>query len=70
MRDSEAPCSGSSHDWPPLPRDCANLGTEAAANGMGTRAQMWNRTAWKGYPASQGHGCTAIADDIVPAVGF
>ncbi|RSX57020.1 division/cell wall cluster transcriptional repressor MraZ [Bifidobacterium samirii] len=55
---------------PQMLRDYADLGTEVAVIGVGTRAEIWNRTAWEGYLASQEQGYADIADDILPAVGF
>ena len=50
---------------PQMLRDYADLGTEVAVIGVGTRAEIWNRTAWEEYLASQEQG---YADSLVRLV--
>ena len=53
---------------PPMLRDYASLGDEIAVIGVGTRAEIWNKSAWEAYLADREQGYADIADDVLPAV--
>lgn len=53
---------------PPMLRDYANLGDEIVVIGVGTRAEIWNKSAWEEYLADREQGYADIADDVLPAV--
>jgi MraZ protein len=55
---------------PQMLRDYANLGADIVVIGVGTRAEIWNKTAWESYLTSQEQGYSDIADDVLPAVDF
>ena len=49
-------------------RDYANLGDEIVVIGVGTRAEIWNKSAWNKYLADREQDYADIADDVLPAV--
>ena len=49
-------------------RDYASLGNEIVVIGVGTRAEIWNKSAWEAYLADREQGYADIADDVLPAV--
>lgn len=51
---------------PPMLRDYASLGKEVVVIGVGTRAEIWDATAWQTYLTSQEEGYSQIADDVLP----
>lgn len=53
---------------PPMLRDYASLGDEIVVIGVGTRAEIWNKSAWEAYLADREQGYADIADDVLPAV--
>lgn len=53
---------------PPMLREYANLGDEIVVIGVGTRAEIWNKTAWNEYLADREQGYSDIADDVLPVV--
>lgn len=53
---------------PPMLRDYANLGDEIVVIGVGTRAEIWNKSAWNKYLADREQDYADIADDVLPAV--
>lgn len=53
---------------PPMLRDYASLGNEIVVIGVGTRAEIWNKSAWEAYLADREQGYADIADDVLPAV--
>ena len=53
---------------PPMLRDYASLGDEIVVIGVGTRAEIWNKSAWEAYLADREQGYAGIADDVLPAV--
>ena len=53
---------------PPMLRDYANLGDQIVVIGVGTRAEIWNKSAWEEYLADREQGYADIADDVLPAV--
>lgn len=53
---------------PPMLRDYANLGDEIVVIGVGTRAEIWNKSAWNEYLADREQDYADIADDVLPAV--
>ena len=55
---------------PPMLREYANLGSDIVVLGVGTRAEIWNRTAWEAYLAEKEQGYSDIADDVLPTGGF
>ncbi|WP_300766399.1 division/cell wall cluster transcriptional repressor MraZ [uncultured Bifidobacterium sp.] len=55
---------------PQMLRDYADLGDDIVVIGVGTRAEIWNRTAWESYLEDKEQGYSDIADDVLPAVDF
>jgi MraZ protein len=55
---------------PPMLRDYAHLGQEVVVIGVGTRAEIWDKTAWQNYLESNEQGYSDIADDVLPVVDF
>lgn len=53
---------------PQMLRDYASLGNEIVVIGVGTRAEIWNKSAWEAYLADREQGYADIADDVLPAV--
>ena len=53
---------------PPMLRDYASLGNEIVVIGVGTRAEIWNKSAWEAYLSDREQGYADIADDVLPAV--
>ncbi|EIK86052.1 MULTISPECIES: division/cell wall cluster transcriptional repressor MraZ [Gardnerella] len=53
---------------PPMLRDYANLGDEIVVIGVGTRAEIWNKSAWNNYLADKEQDYADIANDVLPAV--
>ena len=53
---------------PTMLRDYASLGNEIVVIGVGTRAEIWNKSAWEEYLADREQGYADIADDVLPAV--
>lgn len=53
---------------PTMLRDYASLGNEIVVIGVGTRAEIWNKSAWEAYLADREQGYSDIADDVLPAV--
>lgn len=53
---------------PTMLRDYASLGNEIVVIGVGTRAEIWNKSAWEAYLADREQGYADIADDVLPAV--
>lgn len=53
---------------PPMLREYANLEDEIVVIGVGTRAEIWNKTAWNEYLADREQGYADIADDVLPVV--
>lgn len=53
---------------PPMLRDYANLSDQIVVIGVGTRAEIWNKSAWEEYLADREQGYSDIADDVLPAV--
>lgn len=53
---------------PPMLRDYANLGDEIVVIGVGTRAEIWNKSAWNNYLADKEKDYADIANDVLPAV--
>lgn len=53
---------------PPMLRDYASLGSEIVVIGVGTRAEIWNKSSWEAYLADREQGYSDIADDVLPAV--
>lgn len=55
---------------PQMLRDYADLGDDIVVIGVGTRAEIWNRTTWEEYLADKEQNYADIADDVLPEVGF
>ena len=55
---------------PQLLRDYADLGEDIVVIGVGTRAEIWNRTAWQHYLGEKEQGYSDIENDVLPAVEF
>lgn len=55
---------------PQMLRDYAHLDSDIVVIGVGTRAEIWNRTAWENYLQEQEQGYSDIADDVLPGVDF
>ena len=55
---------------PQMLRDYANLGDDIVVIGVGTRAEIWDRTTWERYLADKEQGYADIADDVLPEVEF
>ena len=53
---------------PPMLRDYANLGDEIVVIGVGTRAEIWNKSSWNNYLADKEQDYADIANDVLPAV--
>lgn len=53
---------------PPMLRDYASLGDEIVVIGVGTRAEIWNKSAWNNYLADKEQDYADIANDVLPAV--
>ena len=53
---------------PPMLRNYASLGNEIVVIGVGTRAEIWNKSAWEAYLSDREQGYADIADDVLPAV--
>lgn len=53
---------------PPMLREYAHLEDEIVVIGVGTRAEIWNKTAWNEYLADREQGYADIADDVLPVV--
>lgn len=53
---------------PPMLRDYANLGDEIVVIGVGTRAEIWNKSAWNNYLADKEQDYADIANDVLEAV--
>ncbi len=53
---------------PQMLRDYAGLGNEIVVIGVGTRAEIWNKSAWEAYLSDREQGYADIADDVLPAV--
>lgn len=55
---------------PQILRDYADLGEDIVVIGVGTRAEIWNREAWKTYLAEKEQRYSDIENDVLPAVEF
>lgn len=55
---------------PQMLRDYASLGDDIVVIGVGTRAEIWNRTAWESYLTATEDRYADIADDVLPEVGL
>ena len=55
---------------PQMLRDYADLGDDIVVIGVGTRAEIWNRTTWEEYLADKEQNYADIADDVLPEVEF
>jgi MraZ protein len=55
---------------PKVLRDYANLNTELAVIGAGTRVEIWNLEAWTEYLKSNEDGYADATEEILPAIEF
>lgn len=55
---------------PPMLREYAGLGGEIVVIGVGTRAEVWDKSTWETYLAQQEDDYSDMADDILPAGGL
>lgn len=55
---------------PQMLRTYADLTDDIVVIGVGTRAEIWNRTAWEAYLADQEQDYANITDDVLPEVMF
>ncbi len=69
--------SGASSEQPdkrgrvPLPvalREYAGLGKDLVVIGVGTRAEIWDATAWNQYLAAQESAFAAVAEEVIPGL--
>lgn len=55
---------------PQMLRDYARLEDDIVIIGVGTRAELWNKSAWESYLEEQEPGYADIADDVLPGLEF
>lgn len=53
---------------PTMLRNYANLSEDIVVIGVGTRAEIWDKSAWEDYLSDREQGYADIADDVLPAV--
>lgn len=55
---------------PSMLRDYAHLDDDIVLIGVGTRAEIWNRSDWEEYLAAQEDDYSDMADDVLPEGDF
>ena len=53
---------------PPTLRSYAGLGKELVVIGVGSRAEIWDATAWNQYLANQENGFSEISEEVIPGL--
>jgi MraZ protein len=49
-------------------RDYAGLGKDLVVIGVGTRAEIWDATAWNDYLAKQENSFANVAEEVIPGL--